>query len=183
MTEHCTTALEAYDHAAALEQAERFFWFFCDDYLELVKARAYGEHGAPAAASAVAALRSGLSVVLRLLAPFLPFVTEEVWSWWQEGSVHRATWPDAAGLREAAGPGDDAVLAAAAAAISAIRKAKSQAQVPMKNPVPVLILTARQDALDALAAARADVQSAGKVDAIELRHADGMDPVHDVVMA
>ncbi len=183
VVEHCTAALAAYDHAAALEQAERFFWFFCDDYLELVKARAYGEHGAQAAASAVAALRSGLSTVLRLLAPFLPFVTEEVWSWWQQGSVHRAAWPEAADLRDAAGPGDDAVLAAAAAAISAIRKAKSQAQVPMKNPVPVLILTGHQAALDALAAARADVQSAGKVDSIELRHADGMEPVHDVVMA
>ena len=183
IVEHCTAALAAYDHAAALEQAERFFWFFCDDYLELVKARAYGEHGEPAAASAVATLRSGLSVMLRLLAPFVPFVTEEVWSWWQEGSLHRAAWPDAAELRDAAGPGDDTVLAAAAAAISAIRKAKSQAQVPMKNPVPVLILTGRQDALDALAAARADVQSAGKVDSIELRRADGVEPVHDVVMA
>jgi valyl-tRNA synthetase len=181
--EHCTTALAAYDHAAALEQAERFFWFFCDDYLELVKARAYGEHGAAAAASAAAALRTGLSAVLRLLAPFLPFVTEEVWSWWQDGSVHRAAWPDAAELRAAGGLGDDGVLAAAAAAIGAIRKAKSQAQVPMKNPVPALILTGRQDALDALDAARADVQSAGKVDAIELRHADGMEPVHDVVLA
>ncbi len=183
VVEDCTTALEAYDHATALDQAERFFWFFCDDYLELVKARAYGEHGALAAASAVATLRIGLSAVLRLLAPFLPFVTEEVWSWWQGGSVHRAAWPDGPGLREAAGPGDDAVLAAAAAAIGAIRKAKSQAQVPMKNPVPVLILTARQDALDALAAARADVQSAGKVDSIELRRADGTEPVHDVVVA
>jgi valyl-tRNA synthetase len=183
VVEHCTTALTAYDHAAALEQAERFFWFFCDDYLELVKARAYGEHGAAAAASAVAALRTGLSALLRLFAPFLPFVTEEVWSWWQDGSVHRAAWPDPAGLRDVAGPGDDTVLAAAAAAIGAIRRAKSQAQMPMKNPVPVLILIGRQDALDALAAARADVQSAGKVDSIELRPGDGMEPVHEVVLA
>jgi valyl-tRNA synthetase len=183
VTERCTAALEAYDHATALEQAERFFWFFCDDYLELVKARAYGEHGAIAAASAVATLRTGLSAVLRLIAPFLPFVTEEVWSWWQDGSVHRASWPDAAALRAAAGPGDDAVLAAASAAIAAIRKAKSQARVPMKNSVPALILTAARDALDALAAAGTDVRSAGKVDAIELRHADGVEPVHDVVLA
>ena len=179
----CTTALAAYDHAAALEQAERFFWFFCDDYLELVKARAYGDHGSQAAASAVATLRLGLSAVLRLLAPFLPFVTEEVWSWWRDGSIHRADWPAAAALRDQAGTGDDAVLVAASAAIAAIRKAKSQAQMPMKNPVPALILTARQDALDALAAARADVQSTGRVAVIELRHADGMEPVHDVTLA
>jgi valyl-tRNA synthetase len=182
VVERCTTALDAYDHATALEQAERFFWFFCDDYLELVKARAYGESGPAAAASAVAALRIGLSVTLRLLAPFLPFVTEEVWSWWQEGSVHRTGWPDAPELRTTAGPGDDSVLEAAAAAIAAIRKAKSGAHVPMKNPIPLLVLTAEQRHLDALQAARADVQAAGHVDRIELRAAHGGAPRHDVVL-
>jgi valyl-tRNA synthetase len=182
VVDQCTNALEAYDHATALEQAERFFWFFCDDYLELVKARAYGEHGTTGASSAVATLRLALSHVLRLLAPFVPFVTEEVWSWWQDGSVHKAAWPGAALLREQAGPGDEAVLTAAAAAIAAIRKAKSQAQLPMKNPVPLLILTAGQPRVDALAAAGDDVRSAGRVAAIELRATDGAEPVHDVVV-
>ena len=183
VAERCTAALQAYDHATALEQAERFFWFFCDDYLELVKPRAYGERGSEPAESAVATLRVGLSVILRLLAPFLPFVTEEVWSWWRDGSVHQATWPDAAAPRATAGAGDEAVLAAAAAAIGAIRKAKSQARVPMKNPIPLLILTAGQECLDALAAAGQDVQAAGHVDKIELRAAAaGTGPVHDVVV-
>jgi valyl-tRNA synthetase len=182
VVDQCTTALEAYDHATALEQAERFFWSFCDDYLELVKARAYGEHGAAAASSALATLRLALSIVLRLLAPFLPFVTEEVWSWWQDGSVHRAAWPDAAWLDKQAGPGDEAVLTAAAAAIAAIRKAKSQARLPMKNSVPLLILTAGQQRVDALAAAGDDVRSAGRVAVIELRATDGAEPVHDVVV-
>jgi valyl-tRNA synthetase len=182
VVDQCTNALQAYDHATALEQAERFFWFFCDDYLELVKARAYGEHGTAAASSAVATLRLALSHVLRLLAPFVPFVTEEVWSWWQDGSVHRAAWPDAPSLREQAGPGDEAVLAAAAAAIAAIRKAKSQAQLPMKDPVPLLILTAGQPRVDALAAAGDDVKSAGRVATIELRATDGAEPIHEVVV-
>ena len=182
VTEQCTSSLESYDHAAALEQAERFFWFFCDDYLELVKSRAYGEHGPAAGASALATLRLGLSVLLRLLAPVLPFVTEEVWSWWQDGSVHLAPWPDASGLTSLAGPGDDSVLAAAAAAIAAIRKAKSQAQLSMRTEIPLLVLTAGQPRIDALAAASADVRSAGHVADIELRAADGAEPVHDVVV-
>jgi valyl-tRNA synthetase len=182
VTERCTTAFEAYDHAGALEQAERFFWFFCDDYLELVKARAYGEHGPGPAASAVATLRLGLSVAVRLLAPFLPFATEEAWSWWQDGSVHRAAWPDDADLSARAGPGSDAVLAAAAAAITAIRKAKSKAQVPMKTAVPLLTLTAGQQDLDALAAAAADVRSAGRVAAIDLRDGDPAQPRHEVAI-
>ena len=141
VTDQCTAALAAYDHAAALEQAERFFWFFCDDYLELVKARAYGDHGTAQAGSAIATLRTALSGVLRLLAPFLPFVTEEVWSWWQDGSVHLADWPDAGEFRTLAGPGDETVLTAAAAAIGAIRRARSQAQLPGRQPLPLLIVT------------------------------------------
>jgi valyl-tRNA synthetase len=182
VVDQCTKALEAYDHATALEQAERFFWFFCDDYLELVKARAYGEHGLTGASSAVTTLRLALSHVLRLLAPFVPFVTDEVWSWWNDGSVHRAAWPDAASLREQAGPGNEAVLTAAAAAIAAVRRAKSQARLPMKDPVPLLILTAGQPAVDALAAAGDDVRSAGRVATIELRATDGAEPTHDVIV-
>jgi len=192
VTTRCSDAFEAYDHALALEHAERFFWFFCDDYLELVKPRAYGEHGPAAAASAVATLRRALSAVLRLLAPFLPFVTEEVWSWWQKGSVHLASWPDPAPLLVLADepPALDgavksdgtAVLDAAAAAIAAVRRAKSQARLPMKAPVSQLILTAPQDQLDALAAAAPDVTSAGHVGEIKLHALPGIDSVHEVLL-
>jgi valyl-tRNA synthetase len=184
VVERCTAALEGYDHASALEQAERFFWFFCDDYLELVKARAYGEFGDAAAASARAALRLCLSVVLRLLAPALPFVTEEVWSWWQDGSIHRARWPDAAGLRRLAGAGDDTVLSAAADAISAVRKAKSAAGLPMRELVGVLVVIAAEPERAALAAADRDVRSAGKVAEIRLQPAaDSSGPAYEVELS
>ncbi len=183
VTGQCTAAMESYEHATALEHAERCFWMFCDDYLELVKARAYGEHGPQAAASAVATLRLGLGVLLRLLAPVLPFVTEEVWSWCQDGSIHRAPWPDPAELTAAAGAGDQSVLDAAIAAIAAVRKAKSQAQLPMKHPVTLLRLTAAEDDLAALEAARGDVLAAGKAASLELRAAETAAPAYEVHLA
>ena len=102
LVDDATRAFDSYDYARALERTETFFWSFTDNHLELVKSRAYGEAGDAGARSAQHALRLGLSTLLRLFAPLLPFVTEEVWSWWHTGSVHREAWPDAASLRAVA---------------------------------------------------------------------------------
>jgi valyl-tRNA synthetase len=163
----CTRSFDGYDHASALDHAEQFFWQFCDDYLELVKPRAYAADRNPAAAgSAITTLRCALSVLLRLLAPVLPFVTEEAWSWWNQGSIHRAPWPTTAELtRERS---DGARLDAAAAAIAAIRKAKSEARLPQKAEVTRLTVTAPRPDLDALQAVLTDVLAAGHVQEAEL---------------
>jgi valyl-tRNA synthetase len=171
--EAATAALDELDHARALEVTERFFWHFCDDYLELVKARAYGEHGEQDAASARAALTTALSVLLRLFAPVLPFVTEEVWSWWQDGSVHLARWPDAAELRARAG--DPEVLTAATDVLTAVRRAKSEAKVSMRADVRSTVVTAPRAVLDRLTLAAADVESAGRLRGLELREGPSLD--------
>jgi valyl-tRNA synthetase len=156
-----------YDHSRALERTETFFWTFCDDYLELVKTRAYGEQGSQSAASAVAALRLALSVLLRLFAPFLPFVTEEAWSAWQPGSVHVAAWPEPEPLWALGG--DPGVLGVASAAIAAVRKAKTEAKVSMRTAARLLIVTAPDADLARLAEASADLRAAGHLERIELR--------------
>jgi valyl-tRNA synthetase len=186
----CTRALDGYDHTGALVAAEEFFWFFCDDYLELVKGRAYGERGEEPGRSARAALRLALTVILRLFAPFLPFVTEEVWSWWQGGSVHTAAWPTpgevtSACAAPACGAGASlaaASLAAASGAIAAIRGAKSGARVSMRAPVRALVVTARRDHLDAMRAVLPDVQTAGHVEHTELRDGDQAEPAYQVTL-
>lgn len=163
-----TDALEEFDHARALERVESFFWDFCDDYVELVKGRAYDGD-----TSALATLSTALSVLLRLFAPFLPFVTEEVWSWWREGSVHRADWPDADALRSLAGDGDPRVLATARDAITAVRKAKSEARLSMRAEVARLVVTGPAPQLALLALAEDDVRAAARAAAVERLPAAG----------
>ena len=160
VVEQATDALEAYDHTRALELTETFFWTFCDDYLELVKDRAYGE--GQGADSARTALCLALDVLLRLLAPVLPFATEEVWSWWREGSVHRAPWPDPAPLHEAAGDASFATVTAAGAALAALRKVKSEAKVSMRTEILSARLEVPTAQLAAVELALDDVRAAGR---------------------
>jgi valyl-tRNA synthetase len=159
-----SAALSSYDHTGALEATERFFWMFCDDFLELVKARAY-DAASPGGASARAALRHALSALLRLFAPFMPFVTEEVWSWWQPGSVHAAAWP-APGAAEA---GDPAVLTVAADVLGQVRKAKSAAKLSMRAQAARVVVRGPEP--DLVTASGADLMAAGNIADLSVSYA------------
>jgi valyl-tRNA synthetase len=152
-----TAAFDGFDYARALELVEQFFWWFCDDYVELVKGRAYAVHGEAGQASALVALRAALHTVHRLFAPFLPFVTDEVWSWWQPGSVHAQSWPTAGA------DADASMLEPVSEVLAAIRRAKTEAKASQKAAVSVAVVSGPAEVLASVQAAQVDLSDAGSV--------------------
>ena len=209
LIEEATAAFEKYEYARALQICESFFWSFTDDFVELIKDRAYGARGEEEQASVLAALATTLDALLRLFAPFLPFVTEEIWSWWRAGSVHRAEWPQALPILEGtllaeysaqnptAGISAQWVLADAdpaqieslkqilpdvAEALGGLRKAKSDAKVKQRTEVESATIAAPQAQLDRIAAGLADLKAAGNARELSLVAAEGELEVRDVVL-
>lgn len=156
-----TAAFEKFDYTSALECAEQFFWTFCDDYIEIVKERAHGAFGEEKAASARAALAVALNIQLRLFAPFMPFVTEEVWSWWQTGSIHHAAWPTVAELDGFEHP---QIFAALSDALVGIRGAKSDAKASMKIPVTKAVIHADSATIANIQLAEADFKAVSRIE-------------------
>jgi valyl-tRNA synthetase len=181
-----TTAFENYDHTKALEVAEQFFWNFTDNYLELVKERAYGQGDYTPAeqASAAVALRKALHTMLRLFAPFLPFATDEVWSWWQTdaGSIHRATWPKLEELTAGLDASNLPVLELAKEALFGLRKAKSDAKVSMKAAVESATLVSPAAVLTTLRLLEADFKAVGKIADLAFEEGEAF-AVENVVLA
>ena len=180
VVDEATAAFEDYDHAKALDAIERSFWGFTDDYLELVKQRAYGSHGTDASGSAVAGLRTALGTYLRLFAPFLPYATEEVWSWWRDGSIHLASWPSSQELT-GIGDGDPAVYEMAAAVLKEVRRTKALAKVSLRTPIEHVLVRDTAEQLALLRLAERDVRQAGSIRELQTMEADGSSV--DVVLA
>ena len=166
-----TEKLEDYDYTAALDQIEKSFWNFCDDYIELVKSRRYGDLGPELAASANTALLTALSTYLRLFAPYLPFATEEVWSWWQKGSIHRAPWPTPEELLAVSGDSDESrVFREAESALGEIRRQKSLHGWKVKTPIHV-VFEGDDEKLASVRLAEQDIRAA--VTAVSLTFKSG----------
>ncbi|MEM9606998.1 MAG: valine--tRNA ligase [Actinomycetota bacterium] len=157
-----TRSFDDFDYARALERTEALFWRFTDDYVELVKGRAYGDGSDEAIRSAHVTLATALSTFHRLFAPHLPFVTEETWSWWQDGSVHRAPWPTVDELAAGA-DGDPTVLTVAVDVLSEIRRAKTEAKTSLRTEAEIVVVSDTDARLALLAQADRDVTGAGRV--------------------
>ncbi len=165
-----TAAFEAFDYARALERTEAVFWWFCDNYVELVKGRAYESRGAAAAASARRALREALGTLQRLLAPVLPFATEEAWSWWHDASVHSASWPTATALG-----GDPALVDPVVDVLTRVRRAKTEAKQSQRATVASLVVTAPAALQPSLEHGRADLLDAGSIELMTVIDGDALD--------
>jgi valyl-tRNA synthetase len=165
--EQASAFLEAFEHAAALDAIERFFWSgFTDSYVEMVKARARSESDPEGRASAVASLNLGLRTLLRLFAPFLPFITEEVWSWRYtapgQGCIHRSSWPRAEDFTGIA-PGDDAVFGTAVSFLECVHRMKSASGASVGRHVARLRVAANAATRARVEPCLEDVRAAARV--------------------
>lgn len=167
-----TGAFDEFDYAVALQMTEESFWTFCDHYLELVKIRSYSDDDSPERRSAIACLHWALSVYLRLFAPALPYITEEVWSWRfadDGGSIHTSPWPSSSEVEDVAEPRVAGIFEAAVDLVSQIRKAKTEQQKHLRWPVSRLTITTDEQRRAALSLVLHDVLLAGNVDADRVR--------------
>ena len=171
VVETATTSFDKYDYTRALEVAETFFWAFTDDYVELVKERTYGNQGEAAANSARAALGITTHTLLKLFAPFIPFVTEEVWSWWQEGSIHLQTWPKSSEIITNKSAGIDP-LNNVTWILSEVRKVKTENKQSMKAEVKTLEIWAKAEVIEQVKDAQKDLIAAGNIKDLKLNVSD-----------
>jgi valyl-tRNA synthetase len=167
VVDEATTAFETYDYARALEKSESFFWWFCDDYVELVKTRAYSEGAG--SDSARAALQRALNALQRLFAPHIPFATEEVWGWWQTGSIHRASWPTRSDLLSGTTATDSAekLLDAVCTVLAAIRRTKTEAKVSQRAEIEHVLVHATSEQIALVQLGLVDLVNAGVAHTIE----------------
>ena len=171
VVETATTSFDKYDYTRALEVAETFFWAFTDDYVELVKERTYGNQGEAAANSARAALGITTHTLLKLFAPFIPFVTEEVWSWWQEGSIHLQSWPKSSEIITNKSVGIDP-LNNVTWILSEVRKVKTENKQSMKAEVKTLEIWAKAEVIEQVKDAQKDLIAAGNIKDLKLNVTD-----------
>ena len=179
LVERATQAFQEFDYAQALSLTEDFFWrTFCDNYLELAKGRTYEEALTPGRLSACATLRAVHRALLRLLAPFVPFITEEVWQWAYAGdpdmhpSVHKSPWPSIAELAAAAPPDAPELWPLTVEALDLVRKVKTEASKSMAAPLDFAAFSCSPAAFPLLDSVKDDIAAMLKIARIDLSQAE-----------
>lgn len=163
-----TEAFNNFEYADALQAAESAFWLFCDDYIELVKTRAYSSDVISDRRSAISSLWLSLKTFVRLFAPFMPFISEEIWSWRfaePNKSVHRTQWPSELEFEQIAAPPSHNLLGVASKILKGIHQAKSEAQKTLRWPVERLEISVAHSVSEAVKMVQHDIELAGKVKA------------------
>ncbi|MBN8614842.1 MAG: valine--tRNA ligase [Deltaproteobacteria bacterium] len=167
-----TAAFDEFEYAQSLMLTEQFFWSrLTDSYLEIVKIRARGEVGDPASRrSAVATLRLALNVLLRLFAPVVPYITEEVWSWvfadeTGQKHIHRAPWPTVAELASIPAPKDAQSFQLACDLYASLNKKKTESGASTGRVVNSTSIAASATLVTRIAPVLSDVLAAAKVKA------------------
>ncbi len=148
-------AIDSYNFDQAAHQIYQFAWHeFCDWYLELIKPALYDSQDPGVRLHTQKVLQEILSALLRLLHPFMPFVTEEIWHKLPgaQGSIMKAPFP--AAREELLDPAAEAEMNLLMAVITSVRNLRSEMNIPPATKVPIQFYSANQAALDGSRAAR-----------------------------
>lgn len=161
-----TNAFEDYNYTKALEVTEEFFWDFCDNYIELIKIRSYAQEETSEVYSSLSTLYNCLTAILRLFAPFLPFVTEEIWSWFNDDSIHLSPWPTPYKLEDSSAT--EQLYDAVKWALSEIRQKKTEAKKSVKFPLKEVTIHVPEKIGDLINLAIDDLKNASNTEIIKL---------------
>jgi valyl-tRNA synthetase len=191
LIERATASFDEFDYAQALMLIEEFFWGdFCDNYLEIAKPRSYDEGVTEGRLSAASTLRLLHRALVRMFAPYLPYLCEEIWHWrysedeGMNNSVHRSPWPSLDEIAAVPAPMNPLTHDATAALLASVRKAKAAANLSMKAPVKKVTVTGKPEALDAVKATLDDVRRMLQIEEVEMAEgeAEGAPIAVDVVI-
>ena len=165
LIDEVTNCYDKFEFAQALQLSEEFFWnIYTDNYIELVKKRVFNSEGEEKK-SAVTTLRIALSVLLRIYAPVLPSITEEIWSWCfaketNTNSIHQSNWPNVLEFKKFNPPENKDSLDVAIKTIRAIRKTKTANAIGLGKPVDSIKLIINTHQKDILTKIMDDVSNA-----------------------
>ncbi|MBA2629201.1 MAG: class I tRNA ligase family protein, partial [Rickettsiaceae bacterium] len=160
-----TREFEKYEYAGAMDQTEQFFWFlFCDNYLEITKTRAYDEENKDTAGalSARLTLYHGLKIMLKLFAPFLPHITEELYQllYTTGDSIHiRHGWP----VLDLVFSGVDKPSEQLIDVLEMVRKVKAKDNLSIKAPINYIEIMGKKSLSDTLIADLKNVTSSREI--------------------